>query len=882
MQVDATSTPIVYDTRRGLVWTANGDVGTVSYVGVDHGAQKVLQEIPVGKDIRSVALSPDGVWLAAVDRTSGTVSLIDAATRVVRRVIAVGTHARSAVWNAADPRWLYVTLEDAGAVAVIDRTEGALSQTVSVGRIPAGLAVSRLRPLLYVTHRIDQEVTKVALPSMAVEGNVMLADQPLTTPLTTPQGKPFAFDSVAWTTDGNTMWLPHELLAPTHPFQFTETLFPAISVVDFSGNGQEVQTDPNDPNGVIAGRKLLFGAIDLLDDTSNVAILSQPCSVAMHPNGLAAYALACASDDFLTFDLTQGIAVSILRNLPGSHPVGMALDATGARAFVLSDQSQSLLTLDLAGGNLLGQASIIDGPLTLVAKDPVAPSLRAGLTAFFNADSSAMSLATTGNNWIACGGCHLDGFGSPTLRLFESAIVVDPTVNAQMGHTGLKDLFSTAPTPSSPSFDPHDVLVALEEQGGLAPDRTGASRAGEIDPSSPTAAAATLASEIAEVIARDLPLGPSWLLPKTDAGPPVENDTSYCGGCHAAEYGAWQTSVHAHAAADPTVAFCDKTEQGLVGPQISRLCAGCHDPVNARAKDTSLAMPKGVTCLGCHEVTRHIRAGGNADLEVMSQDWTQAHAASAGAALVTLRSAEFCAGCHEQFVPGTGLGSILTYNEWNAGPFANGAPPTPCVTCHMPSLGNGVTDHSFPGGNVYLATLYGDIALAKKSQANLSLVAALSFVKSSDGSFTVTVKNRGSGHAFPTGVTDIVEAWVELQAVDASGHVLAEYGGVDPTTGILPPTAARLGSDLRGADGGLLTRHELSQALSIPFDVRVPPGESVALTVAAPPAQLPSGTSELDAVLLYHNVKTTFYQQAVDAGTNGTVPALEMARVKVQ
>jgi hypothetical protein len=330
------------------------------------------------------------------------------------------------------------------------------------------------------------------------------------------------------------------------------------------------------------------------------------------------------------------------------------------------------------------------------------------------------------------------------------------------------------------------------------------------------------------------------------------------------------------------VTFCDKTEQGLVGPQISRLCAGCHDPVNARAMDTSLSMPKGVTCLGCHEVTRPIRAGGNADLEVMSQDWTHAHAAGAGAALVTLRTADFCAGCHEQFVPGNGLGSILTYNEWNAGPFANGGAPAPCVTCHMPSVGNGVTDHSFPGGNVYLATLNQDTALAKKSQANLSLVAALSFVKNADGSFTVTVKNRGSGHAFPTGVTDIVEAWVELQAVSQNGDVLAKYGGVDPMTGVLPSTAARLGSDLGGADGGLLTRHELSQALSIPFDLRVPPGGSVDLTVAAPPAQLPSGTSELDAVLLYHNVRTTFYQQAVDAGTNGTVPALEMARVKLQ
>jgi len=376
---DAASSPILFDPVRQVVWTANTDVGSVSYVGVNHGDQRVLEEIHVGSDVRSVALSPDGAWLAAVDRGGAQVALIDAGSRVVRRLIAVGTHPRSALWDAANPRWLYVTLEDDGAVAVIDRTLGVLKATVPVGRIPAGLAVSATHEVLYVTHRIDPMVTTVSLPGLSVLGNVMLADQPAASPATVPQGMPFAFDSVAWTyttgpdggsTGGSTMWIPHELLAPTHPFQFTETLFPAISVVDFSGAGDEVETDPNDPNGVIAGRKLLFGAINLLDATGNVAIVSQPCAVVMHPNGLTAYALACASDDLLTFDMTQGIAVDVLRNLPGSHPVGIAIQAqqdsadgsfVPARAFVVSDQSHTLLTVDLGGGSPIDHATITDG-----------------------------------------------------------------------------------------------------------------------------------------------------------------------------------------------------------------------------------------------------------------------------------------------------------------------------------------------------------------------------------------------------------------------------------------------------------------------------------------------------------------------------------------
>jgi hypothetical protein len=899
-RVDSTSTPVTFDAVRQIVWTANTDVGTVSYVGVNQGSQRVLEEIPVGSDIRSVALSPDGAWVAAVDRGAAGVALIDADSRVVKRIIPVGTHPRSAVWDASDPRWLYVTLEDEGAVAIIDRTLGVLKQTVPIGRIPGGLAVSARRPVLYVTHRIDAMVTTVSLPGLTVLGNVTLADQPAPvgedagTAAKVPQGMPFAFDSVAWTADGNTMWLAHELLAPTHPFQFTETLFPAISVVDFSGSGAEVQTDPNDPGGVIAGRKLLFGAINLLDSTGNNVIVSQPCAVAMHPNGLTAYALACASDDLITFDMTQGIAIDILRNLPGSHPIGIALDGHAdaldgsllpARAFVLSDQSHTLLTLDLGGGSLLGEASIIDGPLSLIAKDPVAPDVRAGLTLFFSANSSSGGLTTTGNNWISCAGCHLDGFQSPTLRLFESSNVVNEAVNAQIGHAGLKDLFSTAPTPDAPQFDPHDILVALEEQGGLSPDRTGASRVGAIDASAPTDAAATMARQIAHVIARDLPIGPTWLLPTTDAGPVPADDTTYCGGCHEAEYAAWKTSVHAHSAEDTMMRFCVTTEQGIVGEQFSRLCAGCHDPVNARLRDTTFAPGKvsGVTCLGCHDVSRTIRAGGNADLAVTTEDWTVDHRARANASLAVLRTPEFCAGCHEQFVPGNGLLGITTYNEWSYGPFANTPAPSLCVDCHFTPTAPGITDHSVPGGNVYLATQYNDAgaesALIAAQQQNLAAVMRLSATKNADGSVTVNLHNRGSGHGFPTGVTDIVEPWVELQAVDASGNVLAHYGGPDTTTGLLSPTAARLGIDLADQSGSILYRHELSEAFSVPFDRRIPPGGSLDLVLPSPGA-LPSGATGLNAVLYYRNIRTTYLQAATGSST-ATAPATEMAHVAV-
>jgi predicted CXXCH cytochrome family protein len=885
-RLDASSSPVVFDAKRGGVWTANGDVGSISYVDVD--TRKVVREIPIGKDIRSVALSPDFKWLAAVDRAGASVSLVDANTGTVARAVPLGTHPRAAVWDSADPRWLYVAVEDDDEIALVDRMAGVLVSSIPVGRLPSGVAVSRQRRELYVTHRIDARVSIVDLATRALTFDVPVSDVPADPDPKTPQGKSFAFESLAWAPDGNVAWLPQELLAPTHPFAFPETLFPSIDVVDLSAR-TEVQTDPNDPNGVIAGRKNLFDAINILDETGNPAVVSQPCAAVLHPAGLIGYALACASEDLMVFDLTSGVASDLLRNLPGDHPMALALDDTGQRLFVLSDQSHTLLTLDTAGGSPVKRTTLYGSPIPLVAKDPVDAQTRAGLELFFRANSSKGALATTSNNWISCGGCHLDGFVSTNKLFFEALHPTNPAVDARIGHgtpkDPLQDLFSTAPTPEDAIFNPHDLVRALLDQGGLNPDRTGSQQSRVVNSSSPPASAVLMAKQLARVVASTLPLGPSWLL---DTSPKLNPayDGQWCGQsqCHQAEYQAWSESVHAHSADDPMMQYCAGVEEKLVGPQISRQCAGCHDPVSARLGDSSLTAKRGITCLGCHDVTRTIRAGGNADLEASNHDWTTDHKAWATASLETLRDPRFCGGCHEQFIPGTGmLPAFSTLTEWqNSSYAADLKNPIGCVDCHMPVSSAGIADHRAVGGNLYMGTRIaserdaGDLVSAQA--ARLKSFAAITQATKSGASVTADVFNSGSGHGFPTGVSDIREAWIEVQALDASGKLLARIGGPG-TDGLLPDTAARLGAVVASSDGTILLRHQLSEATRLPFDLRVMPQQHVSVTVPLP-SSLPAATTELDAVLFYRNVLTVFYRAALGDDT-AVPPETELARRKV-
>ncbi len=902
---DQSSSPVVFDTLRGGVWTANGDVGTLSYCDID--AQKVIGEVPIGKTITSVALSPDKKWIAAVDRDGASIALVDAETRDVKRVIAVGTHPRAAIWDAWDPRWLYVSLEDDSGIAIIDRTRGVLDHVVAAGRLPAGLAVSRARHELAITHRIDAKLTLLPLEGVfapADQGepfvDVGLADQPATVnDATIPNGRPFAFDSFALTPDGDSAWLPHELLSSAHPIQFQRVLFPSVSVVDLKGRA-EIPTIAG--SGVIAGRKLLFDAINIPDSVGNTSIVSQPCAAAIHPNGNVGYVIACASEDLLTFDVTSGIAIDLLRNLPGDHPTGITLDDTGQRAFIISDQSHTLLTLDLAKGSVLGHARIIAGPLSLAAKDPVLPELREGLKLFYRANSSKGSLSTTGNDWMSCGGCHLDGFVSTNQVFFDALTPADTTKDAQIGHVGLKDLFST--TPNSKTLDPHDVLVALLDQGGLAPDRTGKLRTGAIDPSAPTADASQMAARLSLVIARDLPLDPTWFLaPGTP--PNLQYDLEWCGNCHADEYAAWKKSAHAHAAVDPMVKYGMGVEQASRGPQYSRQCAGCHDPVSLRSGDATLGSGRGISCLGCHDVSRLIRAGGNADVEATSHDWTVSHKARASADLVRLRSADFCAGCHQQFVPGTGLVALSTFSEWQSSPYsghlgsssdggADASPPgdaglatRSCVDCHMPKVA-GVADHAAPGGNVYLASTLTDNAFADVVKKKMQSAIALQVVISGPNQVTVSVINNGVGHSFPTGVTDIREPWVEVDAMDAQNKTVQRFGGPDGS-GLIPANAARLGIDIASSDGTILLRHELTETTRIPYDQRSFPFGSVSnngqpskiLALSLPLPAIPQGAKGLDAVLYYRNVRTPYFRAATGNAT-GSAPEVEVARAHIQ
>ena len=324
------------------------------------------------------------------------------------------------------------------------------------------------------------------------------------------------------------------------------------------------------------------------------------------------------------------------------------------------------------------------------------------------------------------------------------------------------------------------------------------------------------------------------------------------------------------AGSDKMVSYCARLEGALVGGTFPRLCEGCHTPKQVGSGALAKSMGDGVTCRGCHDTTALTHAGGNADIVSGSViDWTKDHKAAGIASLALLRQPEFCAGCHQQFVPGVGVTGIDTYAEYARSAYVGKAT---CVDCHMHKT-DGLADHAALGGNVYLAT--NDTTARAVLDARLKGTITLTATRDADGAVHVVAKNVTAAHSFPTGVADLKEAWVEVQAVDSQHNVVARYGS--PLNGVLTPVPGRLGLDFNDDDGVALQNHELSRARSIRFDRRIPAQGSLELVLTAPTA-LPAGATELSAVLYYRNIKAAY---ATSAGGSAP-PLVEMTRTKVQ
>jgi hypothetical protein len=204
-----------------------------------------------------------------------------------------------------------------------------------------------------------------------------------------------------------------------------------------------------------------------------------------------------------------------------------------------------------------------------------------------------------------------------------------------------------------------------------------------------------------------------------DAESLAGSDSCGSAGCHSQIAEEWRASAHRYAAMDP---FFQKVQSVMAeqnGPESTRYCGGCHDPISLFSGTKNILVEdltglhgyqEGISCLGCHGV-RETDLQGNANY-VMTQpatylwQWSDGGLAKKASDFLirtypeehnklskrVYKAPEYCAACHKQFIDEevNRVGWVQLqnqYDNWKASHWFVEGDPTKtieCRECHMP------------------------------------------------------------------------------------------------------------------------------------------------------------------------------------------------------
>src|SRR5581483_359002 len=181
---------------------------------------------------------------------------------------------------------------------------------------------------------------------------------------------------------------------------------------------------------------------------------------------------------------------------------------------------------------------------------------------------------------------------------------------------------------------------------------------------------------------KDRPFAPSLARTATNGAydPRSLAGSETCGksGCHSEIYREWQTSAHRYSAMDPIFQGIQTVMAKQNGPESTRYCGGCHDPISLFSGSKNIFVEKltglqgyneGVSCLACHSIQK-TDIQGNANYTMFQPadylwQWSGERTAGAVARDFLIRSwpvqhnrlskrmfkkPEYCAACHKQFI----------------------------------------------------------------------------------------------------------------------------------------------------------------------------------------------------------------------------------------
>ncbi|WP_433211885.1 PKD domain-containing protein [Dactylosporangium sp. CS-047395] len=171
---------MAFDPGRGLAYIADTNMGVDV---VDVAQSRIVKSIDLQGNPESVALTPDGARLYAMNGSNNRVDVLDTTNYSVLKSITVGRSPEDIALSPDGKRAYVVASElymnDHGNMSVIDTATNTVTATVQLGAQPQALTVTPDGKRAYVANFQDNDVSVVDLTTNTVTGRIPVGAGPL-------------------------------------------------------------------------------------------------------------------------------------------------------------------------------------------------------------------------------------------------------------------------------------------------------------------------------------------------------------------------------------------------------------------------------------------------------------------------------------------------------------------------------------------------------------------------------------------------------------------------------------------------------------------------------------------------------------------------------
>lgn len=365
LQAGSSNSLMDISTDGTLLACSNRDSGTVTIV--DLASQLVKAEIPLGEHPEGVSFLGTSHQLAVAVYGTDQIALVDGDQGKVIGSIDVFDEPYGIV-STTDGGKLFVTLDYPGRLIEIDVPNRSVTREWDVGRFVRGVALGSDGKIAYISEYYTATIKAVELASgKVVDEWPGVSSDNLTRQVTLHPTRPKAY-------------FPH-MRSKITAIHGEGSIFPYVGVVDvLDGNRMERKRIP-------------------MDSFRGALVTANPWEITVAPDGKRAYVVFAGTNDLFACNVVNDDyrELSYLAYVPvGQNPRAVRVSPDSQRVYVYNALDFDVSVLDAETMRGIGRIA--------VTKNPLPENLLLGKRLFYSALQPMV-----GRRWISCSSCHPDG-----------------------------------------------------------------------------------------------------------------------------------------------------------------------------------------------------------------------------------------------------------------------------------------------------------------------------------------------------------------------------------------------------------------------------------------------------------------------------------------